>query len=149
RARAQEHAAADATERTLAALPRSRYLLLPPLPAGAEDAACGLLVVLPGGTGSADFLPFVRDGVHAQLPAFCCAMVVAPKWTADQQIVWPTARSKVAGMRYTTEEYVRAVVADVRRAHTIDDRRVLLLAWSSSGPAAYATLLGENSPFRG
>lgn len=144
-----------AVERTLEALPKSRFFVIPPREpeAGAAKAAMdapeGLLVVLPGGDASAEFLPFVENGIHAQLPDFCCAMVTAPKWKDDQKIVWPTAKSRTPGMEYTTEEYVRAVVADVKKARRIDEKRVLLLVWSSSGPAAYATLLGGDSPFTG
>lgn len=145
----QDAPAAKAEDRTLEGFPRSRYFLVPPRDGAAADAPRGLLVVLPGGPGSAEFLPFVANGVHAQLPDFHCAMLTAPKWRPDQGIVWPTERSKVQDMAYPTEAYVRAVVADVRKIRKVDERRILLLAWSSSGPAAYAVLLADASPFTG
>src|SRR5262249_41797255 len=120
---AQDPPPSRAVTPTLGALPQSRYFLMPPrdLKADAKPAAArGLRVVLPGGPGSADFLPFVENSVHAQAPELWCAMVVAPKWTDDQQIVWPTERGKAKGMRYSTENYVRAVADDVAKAAAID-----------------------------
>ncbi|MBK8100237.1 MAG: carbohydrate binding domain-containing protein [Planctomycetes bacterium] len=147
---AQTAAASRAQERQLEGMPKSTWFLVPPGLGSAPTKGHGLLVVLPGGDGSREFLPWVENSVHAQLPAdFATALVVAPKWTDEQQIIWPTATNRVAGMEYTTEEYVRAVVADAGKALPIDPRRVLLLAWSSGGPAAYATLLAEDSPFAG
>jgi predicted esterase len=149
---AQDPPPSRAVEHVLSALPQSRYFLIPPRdlkPDARPDGARGLLVVLPGGPGSADFLPFVENSVHAQAPELWCAMVVAPRWTDDQQIVWPTERSKVKGMRYPTEAYVRAVADDVAKGNAIDATRRYLLVWSSSGPAAWALLLSGDSPFRG
>jgi predicted esterase len=150
---AQDPPPSRAVEHTLSALPQSRYFLIPPRdrkPDASPDGKGGLLVVLPGGQGSADFLPFVENQVHAQAPQLWCAMVVAPKWSDDQQIVWPTERGgKVKGMRYSTESYVRAVADDVARLAAIDAQQRYLLVWSSSGPAAWALLLSGDSPFRG
>lgn len=104
----------------------------------------GLLIVLPGGDGSADFHPFVSR-IHANSAAndVMLAQPVAKKWSATQQIVWPTSSLKVDGMKYTTEELIAAVVNDVKKKHTVDSKRISILAWSSSGSAAYATLLQE------
>jgi hypothetical protein len=107
-----------------------------------------LLVVLPGGTGTADFLPFVENGILGQAPADCVGVLVtAVKWKDDQQIVWPTATSKVVGMKYTTEDYVRAVVAEVEKELPMDAERRAVLAWSSSGPGVYPLLVDKNGPF--
>jgi predicted esterase len=66
---------------------------------------------------------------------------VAPKWTADQKIVWPTKTNPVTGMKFSTEELVAAVVEDVAKKHKLDRTRVFTLSWSSGGPAAYAASL--------
>ena len=67
-----------------------------------SESGNALLVVLPGGTGSADFHPFVSR-IHANSLAedFALAQPVAKKWTPAQQIVWPIANSKVKKMQYT------------------------------------------------
>lgn len=135
----------------LPALAQSRYFRIDPQPGTKTPKdGFGLLVVLPGGPGTADFLPWVERSVVPQLPAgFVAAMLTAPQWRADQGIVWPTVQNPVDGMQYGTEAYVRAVVADVQKAHAIDRQRLLLLAWSSSGPAAYELLLSGEPAFRG
>src|SRR5262245_47391228 len=81
-----------AAEHTLAAFPQGAWFLIDPAAKVAADAPQGLLVVLPGGNGSRDALPFVRDSVSAQAPAgFATVLVTAPKWQRDQTVVWPTA----------------------------------------------------------
>lgn len=58
----------------------------------------GLLVVLPGGDGSADFHPFVKRIFKFALPdEYLVAQPVAVKWTDSQRIVWPTKKSSVEG----------------------------------------------------
>jgi predicted esterase len=106
----------------------------------------GVLVVLPGGDGSADFLPFgKRVFKYAVPPGFLVAQLVAPKWTPTQEIVWPTDKNKadVEGLKFTTEEFVTAVLNDVADKYEIDPSRVWTLSWSSGGPAAYAVALSN------
>jgi predicted esterase len=124
---------------------RQRYFLVGPRPeTEAPAAGYGLLVVLPGGDGSAEFHPFVRRIFQkVLLDGFLLAQPVAPKWSANQPVTWPTARLKVPGMKFTTEEFVTAVIADVARRHKLDPKRVYVLGWSSGGPAAYAVTLGD------
>jgi predicted esterase len=69
------------------------------------------------------------------------AQLVAVKWDREQEIVWPTARDKVKGAKFTTEKFVAAVLDEVKARHKIDPRRVYTLSWSSGGPAAYAVAL--------
>ncbi len=110
----------------------------------------GLFVILPGGDGSADFHPFVkRIYKNALSDQYLAAQPVAVKWTADQKIVWPTKTNKVAKMKFTTEEFVDAVIQDVAKNHKIDRNRVFTLSWSSSGPAAYAVSLHDKSRVKG
>lgn len=122
---------------------KKRYFLIGPHEGATEPPkGFGLLVVLPGGDGSADFLPFVKRIYKNAVPdGYLVAQPVAVKWTGEQQIVWPTAKNRVPGMKFTTEELVEAVIEDVRKKRKMDPERVLTLSWSSSGPAAYAVSL--------
>lgn len=139
-----------AVEHTLADLPQSLYFVVPPRDAKAGKAGqqARLVVVLPGGDGSREFLPFVENGLGAQLPDDCLlVLVTAVKWTDAQQIVWPTATHKVDGMAYTTEQYVRAVVQEMAKQYTTEPARRAIVAWSSSGPAVQALLAAADGPF--
>jgi len=108
------------------------------------------VVVLPGGDGSADFHPFVRRiQEHALDGSYVVAQPLAVRWTSDQQIVWPTHKHPVTGMKFSTEEQVAKVVDDVASRHQLNREQVYLLAWSSGGLAAYATLLLPDSPAAG
>lgn len=107
-------------------------------------AGFGLIVILPGGSGSADFHPFVkRIYKNSFPPGFLAAQPVAVKWTESQKVVWPTAILPVEKMQFTTEEFVASVIDDVDKQHKLDPRRVFTLSWSSSGPAAYAISLAN------
>lgn len=130
---------------------RQRYFLLegPDRPKSPE-AGYGLLVVLPGGDGGADFLPFVKRICKLAVPPdYLVAQLVAVRWNDAQEIVWPTASKPVEGQKFTTEQFVEAVVEDVRREHRLDERRIYVLGWSSGGPAAYTAALQEKTPLRG
>ncbi len=108
------------------------------------DDGFGLVIVMPGGDGSADFNPFVRRIYKFALPkTYLVAQPVAVKWTPKQQIVWPTKKNKVPGQQFSTEEFVEAVVKDVRKKYKLNDKHIFTLSWSSSGPAAYAISLQE------
>jgi predicted esterase len=122
---------------------QKRYFLI----GAAKDARApkdgyGLVVILPGGAGGADFHPFVKRIYKNALPeGYLVAQPVALKWADEQVIVWPTAKSKVEGMKFSTEEFIDAVIDDVADRHKVDRGRVFTLTWSSSGPAAYAASL--------
>lgn len=139
--------ASRAVEQTLDSHDRAPFFVIPPRAEAAESLA--LLVVMPGGPGSRDFLSWVENGILGAAPDDCVGlMMTATKWRDDQRIVWPSAKSKVPGMRYTSESHVLAAVAAVReRFPRIADGRIALLAWSSSGPVAYSLLCGKNVPF--
>jgi len=124
---------------------QKRYFLIgPKKDAKAPESGFGLVVVLPGGPGTADFHPFVKRVFKYAVPdGFLAAQPVAVKWTESQQVVWPTAKLKAAQMRFTTEEFVAAVIKDVAGGHKLDPGRVFTLSWSSSGPAAYAIALSS------
>src|SRR5262245_34353916 len=103
-----------------------------------------LLVVLPGGDGSRDFMPFVkRIYKYVLSPEYLVAELVAPKWARSEMVVWPTAKDGPAAAKFATEKFVAAVVDDVASRHKIDRRHVFALGWSSGGPAVYAASLVE------
>jgi predicted esterase len=109
-----------------------------------------LLVVLPGGDGGEDFHPFVRRLFkHSLRDDFLVAQPIAFKWRPQQQIVWPTRTNQVEGQEFSTEEFVEAVISDVSQKFPMDSNFVFTLSWSSSGPAAYAISLSDDSPVKG
>jgi len=143
-----QEAKSRATEHTLTALPNSLYFVVPPRQPPAKGKRGPLLVVLPGGTATRDFLPFVENGICGQAPDDCTGVLItAVKWQPEQSIIWPTGKNKVPGMQYTTDAYVRAVVAEVEKTHAIDPTQRVVLAWSSSGPAVYPLMVAKDSPF--
>lgn len=122
-----------------------RYFLIGPRTGEkAPKEGHGLVIVLPGGSGSADFHPFIKRIYKESIPeGYLVAQPVAVRWTDRQEIVWPTKKNPVEKMKFTTEEFVEAVIADVRGKHRLDAKRVFTLSWSSSGPAAYAVSLSD------
>ena len=109
-----------------------------------------LLIVMPGGDGSADFLPFVQNIYKNALnEEYLLVQLIAPTWNDQQGIVWPTARDKVPGQKASVEQFVKAAVEDVRKRTRIDERHVYTLSWSSGGPAAYAASLSKDTPITG
>jgi RNA polymerase sigma factor (sigma-70 family) len=131
---------------------KKRYFLIGAKVPRPPAAGYGLLIVLPGGDGSADFQPFVRR-IHKNVlnGRWLIAEAVAPRWDEGQfrQVVWPTAASRYPAARFTTEEFVRDIVADVRARAQIHPRQVILLGWSSGGPPCYATALRKDSAVTG
>jgi len=125
------------------------YFLIPPRKPGSQTG-CRLLVVLPGGNGSAEFHPFVkRIWQNALSDQYIVAELVAVPWTKGQTIVWPTEKSPSAGMRFPTEEFVESVVKDVGKRYRLDPRYIFTLGWSSGGPPCYAASLREATPITG
>jgi len=130
---------------------RRRVLVMGPFGAAPADGY-KLLLVLPGGEGSAEFAPFVARLADQQVGAgYVVAQLVAPKWSAEQfeQIVWPTASRPWPGMAFGTEDFARSAVAAVAARHPIDRRAVYTLSWSSGGPAAYDLSLVQDTPVTG
>lgn len=132
---------------------KQRYFLIGARPnAQAANEPPALVVVLPGGDGSAQFNPFLRRIYQNALDdRWLLAQAVAPQWDKDQfqQVVWPTAGLPYAAAQFTTEEFIEAIIADVRTKTKIDERRIFLLGWSSGGPACYAALLRKETQVRG
>ena len=126
------------------------YLIGVKKDAKAPSRGYGLVVVMPGGGGGKDFNAFVRR-IHKNAlgEGLITVQLVSRKWTPDQVIVWPTKKNKVAGMKFTTGDYLKAVVKDVKKRVAIDKKRIYTLSWSSGGPAAYAVSLMDKTPVKG
>lgn len=69
--------------------------------------------------------------------------------SSKQAIVWPTAGLPYASARFTTEDFIQDILADVKCRETIDPSRVFLFGWSSGGPPCYATILRKDSGIAG
>lgn len=139
-------------ERRAAQDEHKRYFLFGDPQAAAQKSKSGasLLIVLPGGDGSADFRPFVGNVFREALPeGFLLAQLVAVKWTPGQEITWPTERNFVDGQKFPTEQFIADVIADVGTLAKLDPQQIFTLSWSSGGPAAYAAALQPSSPIRG
>lgn len=112
----------------------------------APDAGRGLIVLMPGGGGTADFHPFVKRIYKNAIPAgYLVAQPVAISWTPMQKIVWPTKDNPADKMKFSTEEFVEAIIDDVSSRRRINRQRIFTLSWSSSGPAAYSISLTNKS----
>ena len=103
----------------------------------------GLLVVLPGGPGNADFLPFCANIIAgAGTPKdFIVAELVAPVWgkVDDSTIIWPGKAFPGKEARFTSEDFLDAVIGDVSAHDRIHDGWVFTLGWSSSGHVLYSS----------
>ena len=135
------HEAVSVEERQVAGDSHRKYFLIRHKQPSAKTGKRGLLLILPGGPGSADFLPFcanvlTRFGVPE---SFLVAELVAPVWREDEnRIVWPSKAFPDEKAKFTTEEFISAVITDVSKQHEIDDRFIFTLGWSSSGHVLYS-----------
>ncbi len=111
-----------------------------------------LLLVLPGGSGSAEFLPFCANVLTAvgTPKDFIVAELVAPVWGKldESSVVWPGKAFPNKEARFTSEEFVAAVIADVSKVYSIHPGWVFTLGWSSSGHVLYSCSF-ENPQIRG
>lgn len=131
--------------------PHKRYLLHGPDEDSKEPRdGWRLLVVMPGGTGSADFAPFVgRIRENALGDDWIVAQLVAPKWEGECGIVWPIERLPCPGMDFGCEELFEEVVEDVGERYELNPRYLFTLSWSSSGTLAYTLALDKESRVTG
>ena len=110
----------------------------------------GLVVVLPGETGGADLLDFVKELYKNSLDKkFIAAQLVAPRWDRKQRIIWPTETNKVQGQLFSTEEFIEAVIEDVRSKYKINNQRIFTLCWDNSGQAGYMASVRKDTPITG
>ncbi|HOW70647.1 MAG TPA: hypothetical protein PKY77_08605 [Phycisphaerae bacterium] len=130
-----------------------RYFLVGPVKAPqVPPQGFRLLIVLPGGDGGADAQFFVRR-IHKNVldKRWLIAQAVAPVWDARQarETVWPTEKSRYPTAKFTTEQFIEAIVADVQAKVKIDTARIFLLGWSSGGPPCYAMSVRKSTPATG
>jgi predicted esterase len=152
-ARAQQDDVADVPSQDLrvAGNDQQRYFLI-----GAKDGQMppekgyGLLLILPGGDGSADFNPFIkRIWQNALPPGYLLAQLVAVPSNNQNQVVWPTAKSHDPKQMFTSEDFIAGVIKEVAAKRKIDDLKIFALGWSSGGPAVYAATLMKGSLIKG
>ncbi|MGB0219186.1 MAG: hypothetical protein ACPGJF_07635 [Sinimarinibacterium flocculans] len=114
--------------------PLKRYFLI--RRSDAAEGSLGLVVFVPGGQGGESSLVFAQNLVRYFLPGnTLLAHLVAPRWAAEQRIVWPTTFVRTPGMKFTTPEFIGDVVDDLLDTYPIDRGRVFAIGGSSSGPA--------------
>ena len=122
--------------------PKQEYFLIDHSEGAKPKEGYKLLLVLPGGNGSADFNPFVTNiGKHAIGKDYLVAQLVPVIWTPNQKIIWPTEKNKMDEAKFSTEEFIAAVISDIAKKHEINREHIYTLTWSSSGPAAYSASL--------
>jgi predicted esterase len=140
-------------DRTVGNDPMKRYFLmrhrLEPAEAPKEYA---LLLILPGGTGSAEFRPFCENVItRLSTPKdFLVAELVAPVWNKQNAMsnIWPSKVFPDRAAKFRSEEFVSAVIDDVGARERIHDGWIFTLGWSSSGHVLYSSSF-ENPKIRG
>jgi len=116
----------------------------------APEEGFGLVIVLPGGDGGARFTSFVKRIYKYSLSEkYLVAQLVAVKWRPKQEVVWPTEKVKVDNQEFSTEEFVEAVVEDLKAKYKLNGRRIFTLSWDSGGPAGYAVSLQKEKSVTG
>jgi predicted esterase len=107
--------------------------------------AKGLALILPGGPGSADFLPFCANVLAAQAFSadWLVVELVAPQWRppADSVTIWPSKLFPDPKAKFTTEEFIGGVLKEMLGKEMARDAPVVGLGWSSSGHALYSALM--------
>ena len=128
--------------------PQQKYYLIGA--GGADkDKPLGLLLVMPGGDGSAEFHNFVKS-IQGSLPdGYLVAQLVAVESKNEKQVVWPTEKLKDPKQTFSTQQFIENVVKEVQAKHKLDEARIFTLGWSSSGSAAYSSVLTPKSPVKG
>jgi predicted esterase len=122
------------------------FLIGPRKDARVPREGFGLVVILPGGPGSADFHGFVKLIYKQAIPdGYLVAQPVAVKWTDKQFVVWPSEKRPAEKMKFTTDTFVAEVIKEVKARHKVDAKKIFTLSWSSSGPAAYAISLTDKT----
>ncbi len=140
-----------ATSRAIDSDDAKRYFLIPPRQKKAPEQGYRLLLVVPGGDGSADFHPFIRRIAENSLPAsYLVVQAVAPVWSDDEnRVVWPTRKLPDRKMKFATEEFLEEILEAAMNEYPIDSRHVYALGWSSGGPPSYTASLQKSSKLTG
>jgi hypothetical protein len=126
---------------------QKRYYLMPSGDAAVTDRPLGLVIYMPGGDGGEEYRGFGRHSARFALPnGYLLAQLIAPLWYPEQQVTWPCrtdyllqviSAENFKRIRFTTEDFVDAVIDEVTAQHDIDPGRIFIYSWSSAGPAAY------------
>jgi predicted esterase len=110
----------------------------------------GLVVVLPGDDKGLGVNPFVKRIYKKSLSKeYLVAQLVPVRWTAEQQVVWPTEKTTVEKQDFSTEEFIEAVIKDVKAKYRVNDSHIFTLSWSLGGPAGYAYSLQKEKSATG
>lgn len=147
----QQRLMASLDLRTVRGDERKRWVLHAPHDEAPPAEGYGLLVVLPGGDGSIEFTPFIRDTIRtAAGDDYVVIQMIAPPIEEDRNaVVWPRERLPDDRVDFTMEPIVHAAVEVAMREYAIDAGRVWAMGWSSGGPPAYQVTLMPDSPFAG
>jgi predicted esterase len=107
--------------------------------------AKGLGLILPGGSGSADFLPFCANVLaqNGYPEDWLVAQMVAPQWRppSDSVSIWPSKIIPDPKAKFTTEDFIGAVLKEFLGRDVARNAPVVALGWSSSGHAVYSALM--------
>ncbi len=133
--------------------PKKKYFLLRPESLKESDEK-HLVLILPGGHGKAkEFLPWINQLYRESGTGMVFAVLSAPEWSSDQdRVIWVTRfwMNKYKEAQFPVEQFISEVVEDVKSKKLFTAKKVLLLGWSSSGPALYSTALAEEKvPYDG
>jgi predicted esterase len=138
-------------QRSIGSNASQKYFLIERKNEAETNKARGLILILPGGSGNADFLPFCANVLTLYgIPSdFVVAELIAPEWSKDEnRVVWPSKAFPDLRAKFTSEDFVAAVVDDVSSLRNIDERFVFTLGWSSSGHVLYSAS-AANKKIRG
>ena len=137
----------DFTEHRIRNDEHLRYRVFAPK---AETDEHRLVVFLPGGDGSDAFTPWLLNIYRNALPEeFLAVQLIAPKWTTDQQVVWPTKKTPARKMGEPVEKFFETVVRKVSKTHKIAKGEIYTFSWSSGGVPAFLIAAEKRGDVRG
>jgi len=110
-----------------------------------------LVLLMPGGDGSAEFNMFCRRIQMNGLPdGYAAVQLVAPAWSDDdKRVVWPTEQLNPQKAKFTTEQFIEEAIVDVSKRIEVNSQFVFALGWSSSGPPIYSASMNKESSLTG
>jgi predicted esterase len=126
---------------------QQKYFLIEHKDTNDTNKLRGLVLILPGGPGTKEFLPFCANvlTLYGIPEEFVVAELIAPEWRKDEnRIVWPGDLFADSLAKFTSEEFITAVIKDVSDRRKIDERFVFTFGWSSSGHVLYSASLSNN-----
>ena len=106
------------------------------------DKTQDLLIVMPGGTGDAEFHPFVKRIFKHELDGnWLLAQPIAPNWDdKDDRVVWPAINNPYDPAKFMMEGFIDGMIDEMGGKGHAKIGKIYMLAWSSSGPAVYSYL---------